>query len=196
MFESYLRLDELGQSNFSDCLSFLVPACSDIPNVQALPSTRVLVNITDAFLASFFGPHVDLHVRIISGDHTTDDFRVNLHECFGSKSAFRGGGWWGHPVILEPTNDKAKRLYGLLHDAIGERAVEPKRNSAAAVRDDQRPQAWNTCLRPKCRHGEEDVGLHHGSLPCHGREAVAQGAREYGLRWLKDFLERLSVVGM
>jgi len=74
--------------------------------VQALPSTRVLVNITDAFLASFFGPHVDLHVRIISGDHTTDDFRVNLHECFGQNADMVKKMWASTMEVFRATAEK------------------------------------------------------------------------------------------
>ena len=51
--------------------------------MEALPSANVLVNITDTFLESFFGPDMALHVRSFEGNKTTDDFMVDLHHCFG-----------------------------------------------------------------------------------------------------------------
>ena len=41
------------------------------------------MNITDTFLASFFGPGMGLRVQAFDGANKTDDFRVNLHHCFG-----------------------------------------------------------------------------------------------------------------
>lgn len=44
------------------------------------------MNITDTFLASFFGPGFSLHVEALQGNKTTDDFRVDLHRCFGQNA--------------------------------------------------------------------------------------------------------------
>eukprot|EP00435_Cladocopium_sp_Y103_P002755 s453_g1.t1 len=57
-------------------------------DIQALPNASILVNITDTFLESFFGPGMALHVREFGANTTdvVDDFRVNLHRCFGENA--------------------------------------------------------------------------------------------------------------
>jgi len=51
-----------------------------------IPSSAILVNITSAFLESFFGPGMMLEVHLFSDGSQEDHFRVNLHKCFGENA--------------------------------------------------------------------------------------------------------------
>ena len=54
----------------------------------------LLVPTEDTFLESFFGPGIALHVKSFEGKNTTDDFRINLHSCFGGADPkFPDGDW-------------------------------------------------------------------------------------------------------
>ena len=53
----------------------------------------LLVRTEDTFLESFFGPGIALHVKSFEGKNTTDDFRINLHSCFGGADP-KVSGWW------------------------------------------------------------------------------------------------------
>lgn len=66
----------------------LVLSHANSADIQALPNASILVNITDTFLESFFGPGMALHVREFGANITdvVDDFRINLHRCFGENA--------------------------------------------------------------------------------------------------------------
>jgi hypothetical protein len=52
--------------------------------------STILATSEDTFLESFFGPGMALHVREFGANITdvVDDFRINLHRCFGAGSSW------------------------------------------------------------------------------------------------------------
>jgi len=82
--------------------------------IQDLPNASVLVNITDTFLESFFGPGIALHVKSFEGKNTTDDFRINLHSCFGQNADLVKKMWASTMEVFRVQAQKK------LHEATGE----------------------------------------------------------------------------
>mmetsp|Transcript_41525 Transcript_41525/g.96627 ORF Transcript_41525/g.96627 Transcript_41525/m.96627 type:complete len:515 (+) Transcript_41525:19-1563(+) len=73
---------------------------------QALPSASDTVNITEAFLHSFFGPGLMLEFRPLRDHRFLKRFQVDLHRCFGLNSDLVRKLWASTMAVFKSEADR------------------------------------------------------------------------------------------
>lgn len=80
---------------------------------EGMPETRILINITDAFLESFFGPGIAADVNTFRHGKVVDQFHVDLHKCFGQNADLLEDMW--ATIMLAYAKEAADRASGVQH---------------------------------------------------------------------------------
>jgi len=80
---------------------------------EGMPETRILINVTDAFLESFFGPGTAADANIFKHGKVVDKFHIDLHKCFGQNAELLEDMW--ATTMLAYAREAADRASGGQH---------------------------------------------------------------------------------